>query len=79
VSPEQFEALVRRELAQRDARRRARIGDPYAQAEADQLFVNAVMGAAGHPPSAEGVKVLARARRARRLNEEAAFGDLEAS
>lgn len=75
MNPEEFEALIRRELAGRDKRKRARIGDPIAYAEADQLAVNAIMAAAGYaaPPGGEGV--VRRAQRARRANEDEAFGE----
>lgn len=75
MSPDEFEALLRRELQQRDTRRRARLGDPEAQAEADQLLVNAVMTAAGHAEPEDSERVLTKARRARRRNEDAAFGE----
>lgn len=73
MTPEQFEALIRRELAERDRRRRARIGDPLVYAEADHLCVNAVMLAAGYGPPSEGEKVIRKARRARQVHEDMAF------
>lgn len=75
MSPQDFEALIRRELAARDKRRRARLGDALAYAEADQLCVNTLMEAAGYGAPAEGEKVIRRARRARRMNEDEAFGE----
>lgn len=51
LSPQEFEALVRRELAERDNRRRARLGDPRVYAEADTSAVAAIMAAAGYDRS----------------------------
>jgi hypothetical protein len=75
MPPEEFEALLRRELAQRDARRRARLGDEPAKAAADQGLVTAVMEAAGYGgPSPEAERTVRRARRGARANEDKAFG-----
>lgn len=73
MSPGEFEALIRRELSQRDSRRRARLADADALAAADQMFVNTVMEAAGYAPPEEGRRVLAKAARRARVNEDAAF------
>lgn len=73
MSPEEFEALIRRELAQRDSRRRARLGDHVAQTAADQMCVDAIMQAAGYGPSEDSKKVLAKAARRAKVNEDAAF------
>jgi hypothetical protein len=72
MSPEQFEAVVRRALRERDSRRRARLGDPNVYALADQEAVTAIMGAAGYgePDPARPVRKAARRTRA---NEDRAF------
>jgi hypothetical protein len=74
VSAEEFEAVIRAELAGRDKRRRARLLDPVVYAEADQLCVNAIMRAAGYDVPDDSGHVVRKARRARRDNEEAALG-----
>jgi hypothetical protein len=76
-TPQDFEALIRRELAQRDGRRRARIGDRLAYEAADTALVAAVMEAAGFAAPADGEKVQRKARRARRDNEDEAFGEAD--
>jgi hypothetical protein len=75
MTPEQFEALVRRELKTRDAQRRTRLGDQIAQAAADGAFINAVMTAAGFGASADAEEAVRKGARMRQLNEAAAFGD----
>lgn len=75
MTPEQFEALIRRELKTRDSRRRARLGDGLAYDEADQLCVNAIMEAAGYgEPDEDADRLVRRASRKRRANEDRAFG-----
>lgn len=74
MTPDEFEALIRREMAERDKRRRARLGDAIAYAEADRLCADAIMQAAGFAPPADSEKVARKARRARQANEDAAFG-----
>lgn len=78
MAPDTFEALVRRQLTERDKRRRARLGDALAYAEADQLCVAAIMEAAGYPVGEDEAPVVRKARRARRVNEDRAFGDVPA-
>jgi hypothetical protein len=75
VSPQEFDALVRRELAARDNRRRLRLFDAAAYEEADRLFVNAVAEAAGFGPSGDAEKTVRRSRRAARASEDRAFGE----
>ena len=75
MTPEAFEALLRRELKARDAQRRSRIGDQAARDAADGAFVNAVMEAAGFPVSEDTAEAVRKGARMRRLNEAAAFGD----
>ncbi len=74
MNPAEFEALILHELAERDKRRRARLGDPLAYAEADALCVAAIMQAAGFAAPAEADQAVRKARRGRKLNEAAAFG-----
>jgi len=75
TTSQEFEALIRRELAERDRRKRARLGDALAYAEADQRCVNAILEAAGYGVPAEGEKLVRRSQRARRANEDEAFGE----
>ena len=75
MTPQEFEALLRRELKTRDAQRRARLGDQVAWDAADGTFVNTVMEAAGYTASADAVKAVRKGARSRRVNEAAAFGD----
>ncbi|HTX49207.1 MAG TPA: hypothetical protein VME40_07440 [Caulobacteraceae bacterium] len=75
MTPEAFEALLRRELKARDAQRRSRIGDQAARDAADGAFVNAVMQAAGLGTSEGAEQAVREGARMRRLNEAAAFGD----
>lgn len=75
MTPEQFEAVVRHEMRERDQKRRARIGDPAVYATADQECVNAIMAAAGYgEPDEAAERVVRRGRRAARANDEKAFG-----
>ncbi len=77
MPPDVFEALLRHELRERDAKRRLRLGDPVAYAAADQECVNAVMEAAGYgEPDEAAEKPVRRGRRAARANEERAFGEV---
>jgi hypothetical protein len=71
VSAEELEAVIR---AERDRRRRARLMDPAVYAEVDQLCVNAIMRAAGYDVPDDAERPVRKARRARRDNEDAAFG-----
>ncbi len=75
MTAEEFEALVRRELKARDARRRARPIDQVAYDAADGAFVSAVMQAAGFGVPAAAEKAVRKNRRVQRLNEAAAFGE----
>jgi hypothetical protein len=75
VNAQEFEALIRRELTERDKRKRARLGDALAYAEADQRCVNAILEAAGYGAPSDGERLVRRAQRARRANEDEAFGE----
>jgi hypothetical protein len=66
VSAEEFEQLVRRELAARDKQRRARLMDPANYEQADSAFVAAVMTAAGFAVPADAEKAPATGSRSRR-------------
>jgi hypothetical protein len=68
-----FEQLVRAELALRDQRYSARLFHPAQQAEADELFVQAVKTAAGFGDLADEGRKLRRARTARQRDEDQAF------
>jgi hypothetical protein len=68
-----FEALVRSELALRDKRRQGRLFCPANYAEADELFVAAVLEGAGYGPPADQGAALVRARTSRRRNTERAL------
>ncbi len=74
-----FEQLVAGALAERDKKRRSRLHDPNVMAEADSAFVAKVTEAAGYTipaeVAAETGKTATRARRARKKNEDAAFGE----
>lgn len=71
----QLEQLVRSEMALRDQRYAARLFHPAQQAEADEMFVSAIMTAAGHGDLADGGKALKVARRSRQRDEDRAFGE----
>jgi hypothetical protein len=75
MAPGTFEALVRHQLRQRDQARRARLGDAVAYDAADQACVNAIMEAAGYgEPTEDAERPARKAARARRSNEDRAFG-----
>ena len=71
----EFATIVRGELLVRDAARKARLFDPAAWAAADSAFVAAVAAAAGLEVPDGTEKTIRRARKARAVNEAAAFPD----
>jgi hypothetical protein len=73
MNAEEFEALLRAELALRDQRIDARRFHPDQRTEADEMFVRAVKTAAGHGGLADTGKTLAKARRSRQRAEDQAF------
>ena len=75
MTPEEFEALLRAELARRDNTRRSRPLDPATYEAADTAFLAAVMTAAGFGEPEGAEKSAARTRRRRRVNEDRAFGE----
>lgn len=74
MTAEEFEALLRSELAKRDQAKRARLGDPAAYAAADAAFIAAVSEAAGIAPAEEVERTVRKGSRRARLNEDKAFG-----
>lgn len=81
IPASEFERALRRELVRHEDRRRARLGDPAALAASEALFVREVMRAAGYAieeQSEEDAQAIRRGRRAARVNEDAAFGEMSA-
>lgn len=73
MTPEEFEALLRSELAKRDNMRRSRPLDPVTYEAADLAFIGAVMLAAGFGEPEGAERAVRKTARRRRLNEERAF------
>lgn len=73
MDPAEFEGMLREQLADRDRHISARAFHPAQRAEADEMFVAAVMAAAGHGGLADEGKKLRRARAARQQDENRAF------
>ncbi len=73
MNAEEFEQLLRAEIALRDQRIASRAFHPDQRLEADEAFVAAIMTAAGHGGPGDGGRKLAKARRARQRDEDRAF------